>query len=309
MPPARPQAVSLGERNAHVRQGKGPSVGSIVVQRIRVSRRQSLGPDRSAVAAVAMIVGVALVLTACGSSVRTASSGSERKASRLHGTLTVAAAASLTGVFGELGRSFEDRHPGAHVAFAFGSSGVLETQIAQGAPADVFASADAAVMEQAERAGVVDGAPTVFARNALELVVQPGNPLGIRTLADLRRAKVVAMCATRAPCGASAAKILDRVGVELPSSMVTRGQDVKATLAQVTVGDADAAIVYVTDARTVGAKGKAVKIPAAQDLITDYPIAVVKGSKHLALAEAWIAFVEGPVGQASLHAAGFQSSS
>ncbi len=116
-----------------------------------------------------------------------------------------------------------------------------------GAPADVFASANAQAMEQVQRAGAVEGSPTTFARNTLELVVRPGNPLGIRSLRDLTRVPVVALCATGAPCGASAARALDAAHVTLPVSHVTRGQDVKATLRQVTAGDADAAIVYVTD--------------------------------------------------------------
>ena len=292
--------------NAHVRQLEGPSLGSLVVQRIRHSRWQSTGSVRVAISSIGLSVGLALAATACGSSVHTAASAPEQQSPRLRGTLTVSAAASLTGVFGELGRRFDDRHPGVEVAFNFGSSGVLETQLEQGAPADVFASADAAVMEQARHAGVIDGTPSVFAHNTLELVVRPGNPLGIRSLAELPRAHVVAMCATSAPCGASAAKVVERAGIKLPTSSVTRGQDVKATLEQVTVGDADAAIVYVTDARTVGDKGQAVKIPAAQNLVTDYPVGVVRGSKHVAVAKAWIAFVEGPVGRAVLHVAGFE---
>ena len=138
----------------------------------------------------------------------------------LHGTLTVAAAASLSGVFGTLGERFEAEHPGVRVLFNFGSSGVLETQIDQGAPADVFASADAAVMDEARHDGVIDGRPTAFARNTLELVVRPGNPLRIWSLPDLNRAHVVALCAERAPCGASAATVLERAGVDLATSKI-----------------------------------------------------------------------------------------
>lgn len=192
------------------------------------------------------------------------------------------------------------------VDFSFGSSGILEDQLAHGAPADVFASADARVMAEARRAGTVDGEPTVFARNTLELVVRPGNPLGVRSLEDLERADVVALCARRAPCGASAEQVLATAGVDLPTSKVTRGQDVKATLRQVTAGDADAAIVYVTDARTVGSRATAVPIPAAQDVVTSYPMAVVHTTSHRALARAWITFVAGPVGQRELRDAGFR---
>jgi molybdate transport system substrate-binding protein len=253
---------------------------------------------------VAVVVG-ALACNACGSASRAAEAPPRRD--DLHGTLTVAAAASLSGVFTTLGERFEAAHPGVRVLFDFGSSGVLETQIAHGAPADVFASADAAVMEEARRAGVIEGPIAVFARNTLELVVRPGNPLRIRSLADLRRASVGALCAERAPCGAAAQEVLARAGVELATSKVSRGQDVKATVRQVTFGDADAAIVYVTDARTAGTHGEAVPIPAAQNLVTDDPIAVVAGSSHAPLARAWIAHLRGPVGRSVLHAAGFVS--
>lgn len=263
---------------------------------------------RGAAAAVLALATLLLVCsTACSSSGgATAGPRSSAGGTALRGTLTVAAAASLAEVFGELKDRFEARHHGARVLLDLGSSGALAAQVERGAPADVFASANAQVMEQVRQAGAVEGSPTTFARNSLELVVRPGNPLHVRSLRDLARAPVVALCATGAPCGASAARALDEAGVALPVSHVTRGQDVAATLRQVTAGDADAAVVYVTDARTVGDRGEAVPIAAAQNLVTDYRIAVLSGSAHVALARAWIAFVRGPVGRAVLRDAGFQ---
>jgi molybdate transport system substrate-binding protein len=161
-------------------------------------------------------------------------------------------------------------------------------------------------MDSLVSSGNVEGQPTVFAKNKLEIVVKPGNPLGIKSLTDLTKAKTVALCASDAPCGAAADTALKQANVTLPPSQVTRGADVKATLAEVTTGDADAAVVYVTDAKTVTAsQGTAVEIPASENVIATYEIAQVKGSKNSDLDQAWIAYVTGPEGQAVLAAAGF----
>ena len=223
------------------------------------------------------------------------------------GTITVSAASSLTGVFTQLGRSFMVAHPGVTLSFNFASSSTLATQIEQGAPADVFASASKKEMTHVQKAGDIAGATSIFARNTLAIVVKPGNPLHIHSLADLVKARVVAICVPSAPCGSAARRALTHSGVVLAASKITLGQDVKSTLAQVTTGDADAAIVYVSDARTVGAKGSAVAIPASENVITSYPIGLVKSTTHRALALAWIAYVLGPVGQRALRAAGFLS--
>ena len=135
--------------------------------------------------------------------------------------------------------------------------------------------------------------------------MKPGNPLGITSLADLTKAQVVALCATNAPCGTAANTALQHDGVTIPTSKISLGQDVKATLSQVTSGDADAAVVYATDARSVGSTGKGVPIPASQNIITSYPIAVVNGTSNASLAKAWIGYVTGPTGQKVLGAAGF----
>lgn len=253
-----------------------------------------------------IVVGMFLLVGAgCGSSTSSSSPGSTAsKTPPKSQSLLVNAAASLTEVFGTLGKQFEAAHPGTTISFNFGSSAILEEQIAHGAPADVFASADVEIMDRARKADLV-GPPQVFASNTLELVVRKGNPLHIASLDDLTKADVVALCAAKAPCGAKAAEALDRAGVVLDERRVTRGQDVKATLRQVTAGDADAAIVYVTDARTVSGTATAVPIPPKQNVSTDYPIAVVSSSGKSDLARKWIAFVRGPVGQRALQAAGF----
>jgi molybdate transport system substrate-binding protein len=221
------------------------------------------------------------------------------------GSITVSAASSLTAAFGQLASKFQAAHPETTVTFNFGSSGALATEIQLGAPADVFASAAPANMTTVQQAGDIAGSPVIFARNSLEIVVKPGNPLGIHSLADLTKANVVGICVSSAPCGATAAQALQASGVTIPISKVTLGPDVDHTLAEVTTGDADAAIVYVTNARTVGTQGVGIPIPASQNVSTSYPIAVVKGTHNPALAQAWIAYVEGPTGQRVLQAASF----
>ncbi len=246
---------------------------------------------------------LAVGAAACGSSngaANTATTGPE-----LTGSITVSAAASLTAAFGQLGTTFQSAHPGTTIAFNFGSSGALATQIQQGAPADVFASAAPANMTTVQQAGDISGQPVTFARNSLEIVVKPGNPLGIHSLADLTKANVVGICVSTAPCGATATLALTKAGVTIPTSKVTLGPDVDHTLAEVTTGDADAAIVYVTNAKTVGAQGVGIPIPAAMNVTTSYPIAVVKGTRNPTLAQAWINYVLGATAQRVLQAASF----
>jgi molybdate transport system substrate-binding protein len=226
-------------------------------------------------------------------------------AAKLTGSITVSAASSLTGVFTQLGQSFQNAHPGTSIAFNFASSSTLATQIEQGAPADVFASASTKEMAGAQRAGDITGSATIFTRNTLAIVVKSGNPLHIRSLANLTRAKVVALCVATAPCGKAARLALTMSKVVIPASRISLGQDVKSTLAQVTTGDASAAIVYVTDARTVAGRGVAVAIPTSQNVITNYPIGLVRTSTHRALARTWIAYVLGSIGQRALRSAGF----
>jgi len=246
----------------------------------------------------------AVAATACGSS-SSSSGGTTTTKPRLTGSIIVSAASSLTGTFGQLGSRFESAHPGTTITFNLGSSGALVTQIQQGAPADVFASASTKDMTTAQSSGDIVGKPVIFARNTLEIVVKPGNPLGITSLADLNKASVVALCVSSAPCGAAADTDLQENGITIPTSKVTLGTDVKSTLQQVTSGDADAAIVYVTDARTVGEAGQRVSIPAAHNVTISYAMGLVKGTTNAALGRAWIAYTIGAEGQRVLQAAGF----
>ena len=226
-------------------------------------------------------------------------------APRLEGTITVSAASSLTDVFTRIGAQFTRAHPGARGTFNFGSSAVLATQIQQGAPVDTFASADTTTMSNLAGAGLLSGAPHVFARNRLVIVTPPGNPRGIRGLADLADAGTVALCAATAPCGRYAAQVLAAAGVAIPEASVTRGVDARATIASVTTGDADAAVVYVTDAAAAGAAVSTVRIPDAVNAIAVYPIATLRGARAPSVSRAFVAALLSRRSQAVLRKAGF----
>ena len=249
---------------------------------------------------------VALVAAACGSaSSASITTPTTPKTGTLAGTVTVSAASSLSKVFPALATRFEALHPRTNVVFDFGSSGTLATQIVDGAPADVFAAAAPAPMITVQTAHRVSGTPRTFARNRLEIVVKPGNPKGVHGLADLPGAGIVSLCVKSAPCGSTAATALARAHVTLAPGSTTLGQDVDATLAQVTTGDATAGLVYVTNAVAAGTAVTGVPIPVSQNVTTSYPIAVLTSSTHTSLAEAWVAFVLGPVGSAALLRAHF----
>ncbi len=252
-----------------------------------------------------LLAAVAVAGAACSSSSSSPTTTTSTTTAKLTGSVTVSAASSLTAAFGQLETTFHAAHPSTTIAFNFGSSGALAMQIQQGAPADVFASASPSDMDTVVTAGDIEGTPVTFARNSLEIVVKPGNPLGIHSLADLTKAPVVSLCVTTAPCGATAEEALHKAGVTLPPSQVTLGENVDATFAAVTTGDANAGIVYVTNAKTIGSQGEGIPIPASQNVTTSYPIAVVKTTTNRALAEAWIAYVLGPTGQSVLRQASF----
>ncbi len=257
---------------------------------------------------LALLLTVGFVAGACGSD--SDSSGSARTTATtpaVTGTITVSAAASLTEAFGTITTDFEAANPGSTINVNFGSSGTLETQIEEGASVDVAAFADEANMKKLADKSMVVGASEIFATNQLIIVTKPGNPENITTLADLATAGTISLCADTAPCGKFANQILQTAGVTVPESSVTRGQDVKTTLAAVTEGDAEAAMVYVTDAQAAGAKVETVEIPTAQNVVARYPIAVIEGTTNDALAAAFMAYVLGPEAQAVLREAGFQA--
>jgi molybdate transport system substrate-binding protein len=222
---------------------------------------------------------------------------------RDHGAITVFAAASLTDAFTELGAAFETAHPGTHVAFNFAASSALREQILGGAPADVFASANQANLDQVIAGGAAT-ASEVFATNLLEIAVPRGNPAGITGLADFGRDDLlVGLCAEEVPCGQFGRQVLDKAGVT--PSVDTNAPDVRALLTQVASGDLDAGIVYLTDVRSAGGSIDSVAIPADQNVRAEYPIAELTASGDPPVAGAFVAFVESRAGQRILAALGF----
>ena len=214
------------------------------------------------------------------------------------------AAASLADAFETLGQQFEAKHPGATVTFSFGPSSGLGTQIVEGAPADVFATASTSTMDAVVAADLV-GSPTVFATNVMQIAVPPDNPAAISTLADLARPGVkVALCQPEAPCGALAAKVLANAGLAV--TPVTLEADVKATLSKVQLGEVDAGLVYLTDVRAADAKVKGIAIPAEVNASTSYPIATLNRSQNPTLARAFVDYLLSSDGAAVLDRAGFR---
>ena len=220
-------------------------------------------------------------------------------------TITVSAAASLALAYTEIGKQFEKVNPLIKVRFNFASSSSLVSQIQSGAPADVFAAADLASFDKLLASGNVVKSPKVFARNSMQLIVKPGNPLRITSVADLSKASTISLCAKTAPCGLYATTVLSRYGVVISESKISRGVDATATLNAVATGDADAGIVYVTDALSAKKQVVGVAIPAGKNVKASYGIGVIRGIKNSAQAQAFIQYVLSPTGQKVLSTFGF----
>jgi len=252
------------------------------------------------VAAVA--VAATLALAGCSSSgSKASSSGSTKPAAS---TITVLAASSLTDIFNTLGSEFEKAHPGVTVKFSYGGSATLATQITQGAPADVFAAASPATMKQVTTANDADGTPATFVNNKLVIAVAPNNPKAIASLADLTKPGLkVVLCEATQPCGTAATKALAAGKVTLKP--VSLEPDVKSALSKVELGEADAALVYQTDAKAADGKVMGVDFPESADAINAYPIAALAHSTNLTVARQFVTFIESPQALTELEAAGF----
>lgn len=245
---------------------------------------------RSAAAALVAAVGLSVV-AGC------ADGGDDDKAGQ---SLTVFAAASLSGAFTELAEDFETANPGVRVRLSFDGSSGLVDQLAGGAPADVFASADETSMDRAASDGLISGSPTVVATNDLALITPPGNPAGITGLdASLDGTRLV-VCAEGVPCGTALA---ERAGIELsPVSEESKVTDVRGKVAS---GEADAGFVYTTDARAAGDAVEQIDIALPQREANRYPVAVLAGAGDPELARRFIEVVAGPEGRAVLEQYGF----
>jgi len=220
------------------------------------------------------------------------------------GSITVFAAASLQKTFTALGHDFEQAHPGTTVTFSFAGSSDLVSQIQNGAPADVIASADQATTAKLGKQSLASGSPRDFATNTLEIAVAPGNPHHIRDLADLDDSGVqLVTCAAPVPCGAATAAVERSSGVDLHP--VSEEQSVTDVLGKVRSGQADAGIVYRTDVQGAGADVDGVPFAAASDAVNTYPISVLRDAANPALARAFTSYVLSSAGQRTLGDAGF----
>lgn len=248
-------------------------------------------------------VGVLLLvlLSGCRSEGQTTSSSTTPAQG---GSITVFAAASLKKSFTEIGERFKTDNPGVSVEFSFAGSSDLVTQLTQGAPADVFASADTKNMDKAAQAGLLAGSPTNFASNTLAIAVAPGNPKQIGSFRDLTRPGLnVVVCAPQVPCGSATQKVEDTTGVRL--APVSEESAVTDVLNKVTTGQADAGLVYITDAMGAGDKVTTVRFGESAGAVNTYPIAVLKQSKSPQLARKFVDLVTGEAGQKVLSTEGF----
>jgi len=242
----------------------------------------------------------ALLLTSmagCGTDAGSASGDEET-------TLTVYAASSLTDSFSELGKRFEKAHDGVSVTFNFAGSSDLVAQLQQGAPADVFASADPENMDKAVADDLVEGEVVNFASNTLQIAVPPDNPGNVSSLQDLAKPGLnVVVCAPEVPCGSASQQVEEAGGVDIEP--VSEEQAVTDVLAKVTSGQAGAVLVYVTDVIAAGDDVKGVTFPEASSAVNVYPIAPLKDSENPELAQEFVDLVTSRQGQAVLRAAGF----
>ncbi len=253
-----------------------------------------------AVAAGALALSGVIALSGCTA----ADDGQSVSGDEIGGTLTVYAAASLTGAFDELAAQFGARHPDIDVLpISYDGSSVLATQLIAGAPADVFAAADESTMAKVVEAGLADeSAP--FATNTLQIVTAAGNPHRIDRLDDLTQPELtVIVCAPEAPCGSASRALLDAAGVTLAPA--SEEQNVTAVLAKVRSGEADAGLVYQTDVAAAGSAVTGIAIDGAEEATNTYPLAALEGGSNLKGAHAFVEFVRSDAGQKVLADFGF----
>lgn len=250
-----------------------------------------------------------LVLAACGVGAGAdadANSGAPQgnSSSSPDRTLTVFAAASLQTPFEHIGKAFEQAHPGVTVRFSFGGSSGLVAQLADGAPADVLATANEATMDKAVADNLVKGAPQPFVSNTLQIAVPSDNPAKITSLADLTKPGVkVVLCAPAVPCGAASAAVEKEAGIDIKP--VSEEQSVTDVLGKVRSGEADAGLVYVTDVAKAGTEVKGIAFPESTSAVNIYPIGSLRRAADPALADEFVAAVEGADGLQILRDAGF----
>ena len=261
-------------------------------------------PRRAALVIVALLAALGL-LAGCGSDSTSSSATTTAPAQQVTGTVTVFAAASLKEAFTEAAAAFKQANPDADVTLNFAASSALAQQINEGAPADVFASADTANMQKVVDAGGISGSPENFATNSLEIIVASGNPKGITGVADLSKSGVLYVtCGPDVPIGKYALQVFTNAKVT-PPNPVSLEPDVKGIVTKVTSGEADAGIVYATDVKAAGDKAAGVTIPADINVLATYPLGVTTDAANPEGAAAWAAFITGSEGQSILAKYGF----
>jgi molybdate transport system substrate-binding protein len=262
------------------------------------------------VALLAFAAAATLALSACGGSPQppaaapTNPTNPTNPATPVTGQVTVFAAASLTDAFGEIGKAFEQANPGTTVQFNFAGSSTLAQQINQGAPADVFASANQAQMDAVVKAANATGEPTVFTENTLQIVVPAGNPAGVQSLQDFGKPELkIALCAEQVPCGAASQQAFQAAGVTPAPD--TLEQDVRAVLTKVSLREADAGLVYKTDVRSASAQVEGIDFPEAAQAVNEYPITVLAKAPNAGGGQAFVDYVLSDEGRAVLQQFGF----
>ncbi|WP_329113375.1 molybdate ABC transporter substrate-binding protein [Streptomyces sp. NBC_01465] len=262
----------------------------------------SLVITRRRSAAAVLSAALLLSLAACGSDDKKDSGAKATGASDAKADLTVLAASSLTDVFKTAGAAYEKEHPGTKIKFSFAGSQELAAQVKQGAPADALVTADTKTMD-----GVASdaGTPTVIAKNRLVIAVGKGNPEKVASLKDLADTKLkVVLAAPEVPVGKYSQKVLDAQKITVKP--VSQEPNVRAVLSKVELGEADAGLVYKTDAATATGKVDAITIPDAQNAVASYPAATLKTSKNADAAAAFVKWLSGAEAQKILQDAGFQ---
>jgi molybdate transport system substrate-binding protein len=245
-----------------------------------------------------LVAGMLAGTVACSS--KSPSSSSPSQSSQASGSIVVFAAAAFT----KVSQQFKTDNPGSGVDFDFGGSSDLATQLTQGATADVFASADTAQMDKVTKAGLLAGTPTNFASNTLVIVTAAGNPKQVGSFGDLRKPGLsVVICQRPVPCGAATQRLEDSTGVHL--NPVSEELNVTDVLNKITTGQADAGLVYVTDARSAADKVTTVNFPEAAGAVNVYPIGALKKAPQPTLAQKFVALVTSDTGQNILAQFGF----
>lgn len=256
---------------------------------------------------LAAFIATAMALAGCSAGAGSADAGraasGTASSDSMSGELTVFAAASLKAAFTRLADQFQAAHPGVTIRpISYDGSSTLATQLIEGAPADVFASADEKNMQKVVAAGLASS-PQPFATNVLTLIVPSGNPAGVQGLADLANPSLrVVLCAADVPCGAASQTLLQKAGVT--ASVDSYEQNVTAVLTKVASGEADAGLVYVTDAATT-ADVQTVATPGADAVVNTYPIVALDNAANPAAARAFVDFVRSDAARATLTDLGF----